>query len=47
MLPLLSRMLTEGWSGLSVFYVCPIKALLNDLESDLTAGSTVRVRSSP
>ena len=33
--PLLSRMLTEGWSGLSVLYVCPIKALLNDLESRL------------
>ena len=30
-LPLLSRMLTEGWSGLSVLYVCPIKALLNNL----------------
>ena len=35
--PLLSRMLTEGWSGLSVLYVCPIKALLNDLESRLRA----------
>lgn len=33
--PLLSRMLTEGWSGLSVLYVCPIKALLNNLESRL------------
>ncbi len=33
--PLLSRMLTEGWSGLSVLYVCPIKALLNDLKSRL------------
>ncbi len=30
-LPLLSRILTEGWSGLSVLYVCPIKALLNNL----------------
>lgn len=30
-LPLLSRMLTEGWSGLGVLYVCPIKALLNNL----------------
>lgn len=26
--PVLSRMLTEGWGGLSVLYVCPIKALL-------------------
>jgi ATP-dependent helicase Lhr and Lhr-like helicase len=30
-LPLLSRLLTEGWAGLSVLYVCPIKALLNNL----------------
>lgn len=31
-LPLLSRMLTEDWSGLAIVYVCPIKALLNSLE---------------
>jgi ATP-dependent Lhr-like helicase len=30
--PALSRMLTEGWSGLSVLYICPIKALLNNLD---------------
>jgi ATP-dependent helicase Lhr and Lhr-like helicase len=36
MLPLLSRMLTEEWSGLSVLYLCPIKALLNNLESRLS-----------
>ena len=35
--PLLSRMLTEGWGGLSVLYVCPIKALLNNIESRLRA----------
>ena len=35
--PLLSRMLTEQWRGLSVLYVCPIKALLNNLESRLRA----------
>lgn len=34
-LPLLSRMLTEPWLGLSVFYVCPIKALLNNLHDRL------------
>ncbi len=34
--PVLSRMLTENWSGLSVIYICPIKALLNNLESRLT-----------
>ena len=43
--PLLSRMLTEGWSGLSVLYVCPIKALLNDLEPRLRAyGALVGLR---
>jgi ATP-dependent Lhr-like helicase len=30
--PLVSRMLSEGWSGLSVLYLCPIKALLNNLD---------------
>jgi ATP-dependent Lhr-like helicase len=30
--PVLSRMLAEGWSGLSTLYICPIKALLNNLE---------------
>ena len=30
--PILSRMLTDGWRGTSVLYVCPIKALLNNLE---------------
>lgn len=33
--PVLSRMLKEDWSGLSVLYVCPIKALLNNLEPRL------------
>lgn len=33
--PVLSRMLTEDWHGLSVLYVCPIKALLNNLEPRL------------
>ncbi|HEX4862496.1 MAG TPA: DEAD/DEAH box helicase [Acidimicrobiales bacterium] len=30
-LPLLSRMLSEQWRGLSVLYVCPLRALLNNL----------------
>lgn len=34
-LPVLSRMLTEDWHGLSVVYVCPIKALLNNLQHRL------------
>ena len=35
-LPLLSRMLEERWGAPSVLYLCPIKALLNNLESRLT-----------
>jgi ATP-dependent Lhr-like helicase len=34
--PLLSRMLTENWRGLTVLYVCPIRALLNNLEERLS-----------
>jgi ATP-dependent Lhr-like helicase len=34
-LPLLSRIATEGWRGLSVLYVCPLKALLNNIEPRL------------
>jgi ATP-dependent helicase Lhr and Lhr-like helicase len=29
--PVLSKMLAEHWEGLSVLYVCPLKALLNSL----------------
>ena len=35
-LPVLSRMLSEDWQGLSVLYLCPIKALLNNLDFRLT-----------
>ncbi len=35
-IPILSRMLFEAWPGTSVLYVCPIKALLNNLEHRLT-----------
>ena len=31
--PVFSRMLQEDWMGLSVLYVCPIKALLNNLDT--------------
>jgi ATP-dependent Lhr-like helicase len=34
-LPLLSRMLSEGWRGLGLLYVCPIRALLNNLHARL------------
>ncbi|MFN9769499.1 MAG: DEAD/DEAH box helicase, partial [Planctomycetota bacterium] len=30
--PVASRMLSEDWRGLSVLYLCPIKALLNNLD---------------
>lgn len=30
--PVLSRMATESWAGTSVLYVCPLRALLNNLE---------------
>lgn len=33
--PLFSRMLGEQWTGLSLLYVCPIKALLNNLHDRL------------
>nr|WP_269091194.1 DEAD/DEAH box helicase [Actinopolymorpha cephalotaxi] len=36
-LPLLSRMAAEGWRGLSVLYVCPLRALVNNLEPRLSA----------
>lgn len=35
-IPMLSRMLTEAWPAVSVLYVCPIKALLNNLELRLS-----------
>lgn len=33
--PIISRMLSEGWTGLGVLYICPIKALLNNLDARL------------
>jgi ATP-dependent helicase Lhr and Lhr-like helicase len=33
--PIISQMLTEGWDGLSVLYVSPIRALLNNQEHRL------------
>ena len=48
-IPMLSRMLMEAWPAASVLYVCPIKALLNNLEQRLThyaglVGRRVEVR---
>jgi ATP-dependent helicase Lhr and Lhr-like helicase len=34
-LPVLSKMMQEDWRGLSVLYVCPIRALLNNLNDRL------------
>lgn len=47
-IPILSRMLMESWPGTSVLYICPIKALLNNLEHRLShyaglVGRTVEV----
>ena len=33
--PLLTRMATERWTGISVLYVCPLRALLNNLHPRL------------
>lgn len=33
--PVISQMLTEGWDGLSILYVSPIRALLNNQEQRL------------
>ena len=30
--PLLTRMSTEDWRGTTVLYVCPLRALLNNLQ---------------
>lgn len=35
-IPVLSRMSEEAWRGTTVLYVCPIKALLNNLEPRLS-----------
>jgi ATP-dependent Lhr-like helicase len=35
-LPLLSRAASQSWTGLSVLYICPLKALLNNLEPRLS-----------
>ncbi|HKN71464.1 MAG TPA: DEAD/DEAH box helicase [Terriglobales bacterium] len=35
-LPVLSRILSDEWVGLSVLYICPIRALLNNLEERLS-----------
>lgn len=35
--PILSRMANESWTGTSVLYICPLKALLNNLETRIDA----------
>lgn len=41
MFPILSRMVDEKWSALSVIYVCPLKALLNNLQQRLSHYATL------
>ncbi len=36
MFPIFSRMVSERWDGLSVIYICPLKALLNNLHQRLS-----------
>lgn len=45
-LPIASRMLSEGWKGLSVLYICPIRALLNNLDIRLQRYCTLLGRRS-
>src|SRR5476649_2918198 len=40
-LPVMSRMLTEDWRGLSTIYLCPIRALLNNLHVRLARYATL------
>jgi ATP-dependent Lhr-like helicase len=35
--PLLTRMASEGWTGTSVLYICPLRALLNNLHPRLAS----------
>lgn len=44
--PVVSRMLSEGWTGLSILYLCPIKALLNNLDLRLQRYCTLLGRRS-
>lgn len=39
--PIMSRLLTSDWRGLSVLYICPIKALLNNLDVRLQRYTTL------
>lgn len=43
--PTLSRMLSEDWRGLSVLYLCPLRALLNNLHIRLSRYATLVGRS--
>lgn len=40
-IPILSKMLIEAWPATSVLYICPIKALLNNLEHRLSHNATL------
>lgn len=44
--PVVSRMLDENWHGLSVLYICPTKALLNNLDLRLERYCTLLGRRS-
>jgi ATP-dependent Lhr-like helicase len=44
MFPIFSRMISERWPGLSLIYVCPLKALLNNLHQRLGHYATLMGR---
>ena len=44
-LPILSRMISETWRGISVLYLCPTRALLNNLQIRLERYATLVGRS--
>jgi ATP-dependent Lhr-like helicase len=43
-LPLLSRAASQSWTGLSALYLCPLKALLNNLEPRFSSHLENRTR---
>lgn len=46
MFPLFSRMLEENWNGLGVLYLCPLKALINNLDTRLSSYASMLGRRS-
>ena len=45
--PVLSRMLSESWPALSVIYLCPLRALLNNQEERLQRYAALTLKMLP